>query len=332
MPLVGGHRYLASTAIFLNELMKLGLCMTIALYEVSRHASPSSPVTSLFSTLTAAVFTGDSWKLAIPATLYTLQNSLQYIAISNVEAATLQVTFQFKILPTAIFSVLILRRSLTARQWAALALVMFGVAIVQFPVTQTAAIVKDTHHHWHLPRSMDIMRWTESPQKKPNVGLMKRSATYEGIQEDLALKHPEKNEVMGLAAALLACTVSALGSVYFEKIVKDQGSNNVSIWVRNVQLSVYSLFPAFFIGVIFVDGEHIAKQGFFVGYNWVVWSVVVFQALGGIVVSLCVYYADTLAKSIATSLSILLSLCLSIVFFDFTLTTNVSSVFMIERM
>jgi hypothetical protein len=38
-----------------------------------------------------------------------------------------------------------------------------------------------------------------------------------------------------------------------------------------------------------------------------------------------VYYADTLAKSIATSLSILLSLCMSIVLFDFTLTTNVCS-------
>ena len=326
MPLVGGHRYLASTAIFLCEVIKLALSLTIALYEVSRHAAPSTPATALFGTLSAAIFTGDSWKLAIPATLYTLQNSLQYLAISHVEAATLQVTWQFKILPTAIFSVIILGRSLTTRQWAALALLMFGVCIVQLPVAQTATIVKDPNHHWHLPRSMDFLRFNESPAPKQdhfNV-LGKRSATYEGIQEDLALENPPKNEVLGLTAALLACTVSALGSVFFEKIVKEQSGGKVSIWVRNVQLSVYSLFPAFFIGVIFVDGESIAKYGFFVGYNWVVWTVVGFQAVGGIVVALCVYYADTVAKSFATSLSILLSLCASMVFFEFNLTTNVS--------
>ena len=320
MPLVGGRRYFTSTAVFLNEVLKLAICWTVALYEISQHISLSAPATSLFTNLFGEVFTGDSWKLAIPATLYTLQNSLQYVAISHLEAATLQVTYQFKILPTAVFSVLILQRSLTARQWVALALLMFGVAVVQLPVAQPATgSFKDSHSHWHLPRAL---AWSGG-SARAGRNVHKRSATYEGIEEDFLLEHPPRNELIGLLAALGACTVSALGSVYFEKIVKDSTAN-VGIWVRNVQLSVYSLFPAFFVGVMFVDGEAIAKHGFFTGYNWVVWSVITCQALGGIIVALCVYYADTVTKSFATSISILLSLCLSMFFFEFNLTVNVS--------
>lgn len=67
MPLVGGHRYLPSTAVFLCEVLKLTICTTLALYDMSRTMSPSTPATSLFGALVAAVFTGDSWKVAIPA-------------------------------------------------------------------------------------------------------------------------------------------------------------------------------------------------------------------------------------------------------------------------
>ena len=133
MPLVGGRRYITSTAVFLNELLKFTLCSSIALYDTARTSSPALPATSLFGKLISAVFTGDSWKLAIPACLYVLQSSLQYVAISNLDSATYQVTYQFKILPTALFSVLLLRRKLSARKWTALALLMFGVAIVQIP-------------------------------------------------------------------------------------------------------------------------------------------------------------------------------------------------------
>lgn len=314
MPLVGGRRYFTSTAVFLNEVLKLAICVSVALFEIAQHMALSAPATSLFTTLFAAVFTGDSWKLAIPATLYTLQNSLQYLAVSHLEAATLQVTYQFKILPTAIFSVLILRRSIAARQWAALGLLMVGVVIVQLPAAQSSS----GHSHWHLPRGLTWLRNEVNTVRNVH----KRSATYEGIEEDFLLEHPPRNELIGLLEALGACTVSALGSVYFEKIVKDS-TNNVGIWVRNVQLSVYSLFPAFFIGVLFVDGEDISKYGFFTGYNWVVWNVITCQALGGIIVALCVYYADTVTKSFATSISILLSLCISMFFFEFILTINV---------
>ena len=324
MPLVGGRRYFTSTAVFLNEVLKLALCLTVALYDISRTLSPSMPATSLFSNLTSAVFTGDSWKLAIPASLYVLQNSLQYLAASNLDAATLQVTYQFKILPTALFSIFILKRSLSGRRWIALGLLMLGVAIVQIPVNDSAVAMtlpNEAHSRLYFPRALSAWRGIIGSGAAP---LHKRSATYEGIQEDEMLEHPRMNTPLGFAAAITGCTVSALASVYFEKVLKDS-SSTVSLWVRNVQLAFYSLFPALFIGVVFVDGEEISKYGFFVGYNGVVWATIALQSLGGIVVALCLNYADNVTKSFAMSISILISLCASVWFFQFTVTANVGS-------
>ena len=324
MPLVGGRRYITSTAVFLNELLKFSACLTIALYDTARNASPVLPATSLFGQLARAVFTGDSWKLAIPACLYVLQSSLQYVAISNLDTATYQVTYQFKILPTALFSFLLLRRRLSARKWIALALLMLGVAIVQIPTSQstTLGLAKEVSHRLNFSRS--LVDWRNIAGSAAAGSVHKRSATYEGIAEDEGLEHPTRNTALGLSAAISGCVVSAAASVYFEQIVKD-ATTPVSLWVRNVQLSFYSLFPALFIGVIFVDGEQIAHNGFFSGYNWVVWVTVAFQALGGILISLCVTYADNVAKCFAICISILISLCISVWFFDFQVTRNVST-------
>lgn len=253
-----------------------------------------------------------------------LQNSLLYFAISNLDTAIFQVTYQFKILPTALFSVVMLGRTLSLRNWLALALLIFGVAIVQLPAAETANLqpLKNSHTGDHFPWSLGGFRGLGTTASAP---LHKRSATYEGIQDDDALENPKMNTSLGIAAALLGCTVSSLASVYLEKILKD-AIQPVSLWVRNVQLAVYSMFPALFIGVFYMDGEEIGHNGFFAGYNWAVWTTLLLQAVGGMVVSLCVNYADNIAKTFAMSISILISLCASVIFFEFKMTQNVRAV------
>jgi hypothetical protein len=67
----------------------------------------------------------------------------------------------------------------------------------------------------------------------------------------------------------------------------------------------------------------VLTQGFFYGYNAVVWTAIMFQAIGGIVVALCVAYADNILKNFATSVSILISFIASVYFFNFAVTRNV---------
>ena len=124
----------------------------------------------------------------------------------------------------------------------------------------------------------------------------------------------------GFLAVAAACFTSGLAGVYFEMVLKN---STADLWIRNVQLSIYSLFPAFFIGIIFLDGETVAKHGFFAGYNWIVAMSIVVQSLGGIVAAFCIFYADNLAKNFAVSISMVLSSLLSFVLFDYTMTGHV---------
>jgi drug/metabolite transporter (DMT)-like permease len=321
MPVPGGRRYLPSTAVFLTELSKLAVCLTVALYEVATTAPRSTPATSLFGTLTSAVFTGDSWKMAVPASLYTLANSLQYVGISNLDAATFQVTYQLKIIVTAIFSVTILRKNLSPRKWTALILLMIGVAIVSIPNATTGGLEPGGHSRIYLPRSLDSLR--EHFLDVSDIPLAKRSATYEGIAEDeMALNHQRVSASIGLLSVIGVCVCSGLAGVYFEKVIKD-APKVTSLWIRNVQLSVYSLIPALFIGVVFLDGETVAKYGFFDGYNGIVVVSILLQAFGGIVAAFCIFYADNISKNFATSISMVLSSLASFFFFDFEATGNV---------
>ncbi|KAF8460391.1 nucleotide-sugar transporter-domain-containing protein, partial [Kalaharituber pfeilii] len=289
MPVTGSGRYLTSTAVFLNEIIKLIISVLVALRDRRRLNGSLSSLTTNFRALWVDVFRSDSWKLAIPAALYTFQNNLQYIAVSNLDAATFQVTYQLKIITTALFSVTMLHRKLSINQWISLFLLTAGIAIVQIP----------------------------PPENKPELPSHQDDGAHRRLLfgRDSA-EHVEMDRTVGLTAVVVGCTLSGLAGVYFEKVLK---GSSTSLWVRNIQLSFYSLFPALFIGVMLKDGKEIMERGFFDGYNAVVWTAIGFQAAGGIIVALCVNYADNIAKNFATSISILLSSLASIHFFNFKL-------------
>ena len=54
----------------------------------------------------------DTFKVCIPSAIYLVQNNLLYVAAGNLDVATYQITYQLKILTTALFAVLILGKKL----------------------------------------------------------------------------------------------------------------------------------------------------------------------------------------------------------------------------
>ncbi|XP_020028148.1 UDP-galactose translocator isoform X3 [Castor canadensis] len=81
-----GDRFFATTAVVMAEVLK-GLTCLLLLFAQKR-----GNVKHLVLFLHEAVLVQyvDTLKLAVPSLIYTLQNNLQYVAISNLPAATFQ--------------------------------------------------------------------------------------------------------------------------------------------------------------------------------------------------------------------------------------------------
>ncbi|KAF9364641.1 hypothetical protein BGX34_000877 [Mortierella sp. NVP85] len=291
--------YLPSTAVFFAEITKLLAC-----FVVLAHNTKSFPRTMYILRKDIVEQPKEILKMLVPSGLYALQNNLLYVALSNLEAATFQVTYQMKILSTAVFSVLMLGRKLSTQKWFALCLLMVGVTLVQL---QNVGSVRST-----MPVDTKDEMVTEDEVLDAAVSENMAEATNQlngGAEEDSG---PVQNPFVGLLAVLTSCVSSGFAGCYFEKILKGAEAD---MWIRNIQLCISgSLFSLL---AMFYDRQKIFEGGLLQGYTLMTWIVVANQALGGLLVAIVVKYADNILKGFATSLSIIISGIISVYFFDF---------------
>lgn len=121
-----GDMFFATAAVVCSEAIKVATSLAIILYEEKRV---DLFLRHLYENIILQPM--DCLKVSVPAFVYVVQNNLLYVAVSNLEAATFQVTYQLKILTTAIFSVVMLRKHLAGLQWVSLIILFIGVSIVQ---------------------------------------------------------------------------------------------------------------------------------------------------------------------------------------------------------
>lgn len=239
----------------------------------------------------------DALKILVPALLYLVQNSLLYVALSNLTAPIFQVTYQAKLVTTAMVSVVMLNRKYTPQQWICLVGLSIGVAIV-------------------------VMGESSGGPTKAAA-----EASQAGAQ----------SLVVGLTSVTIACMSSALAGVYFEKVIKTAGSEKqkpVSVWMRNIQLAFFTICTAFAQGLwtsmmhrtAAGDATHVAVQNtYFHGFTGWVWILVALQAGGGLLVAAVIKYADNVLKGLATGVSVCFATAISTIFFG----TPMSGQFMV---
>lgn len=163
-----------------------------------------------------------------------------------------------KILTTALFSVLMLKRKLTLTKWVSLLFLAIGVGIVQI---QSSAPKASASSH----------------QMDPTTGFL---------------------------AVAMACLTSGLAGVYFEMVLK---GSTTDLWIRNVQLSIFSLIPAVlplladsfgFFSSSSAPRIPIEPVGGFLlpGFGFWAWATVLCQVLGGLVTALVIKFSDNIMK------------------------------------
>jgi UDP-sugar transporter A1/2/3 len=121
----------------------------------------------------------------------------------------------------------------------------------------------------------------------------------------------------GVIAAIAGSTLSAFAGVYFEWLLKKD--MQVSLWARNLQLCIFTV-PTSLLTVYSGDSEAVAKNGILGGFDGLVWAVVLTQAFGGLIVAMCMKYADNIMKNFASSGAIILGGAASVFFFNFQIT------------
>lgn len=188
--------------------------------------------------------------------------------------------------------------------------------VVPFQITcQTKIFTTAIFSVLILKRQLRTTQWLSLLLLSLGVALV-NMPDYDKTQDLQSDNSNKRNLIIGFSSVLMAMVLSGLAGVYFEKILK---GSDVSVWMRNVQLSLLSL-PLGLIMSLTEHYEDIKVKGFFFGYDLFVVYLILFNAMGGILVGVVVKYADMIIKGFAFSISIVLTCLVSIVFFDFEIT------------
>ena len=242
----------------------------------------------------------DTIKILIPALLYLVQNTLLYVALSNLTAPIFQVTYQAKLVTTAIVSVFLLRRSYSVQQWVCLVLLSLGVAIVVLGEQSKST----------------------SASSSSSGSSNSHSASRQLLEDIASVTAPAQSLLVGLSAVTVACFSSALAGVYFEMVLKVPNANDAtkhppaSLWMRNIQLSFFSIVIALAQGMMKgTSSSSPATQSYLHGFTAWVWILVLLQAGGGLLVAAVIKYADNVLKGLATGVSVVFATVLSMILF-----------------
>lgn len=226
-------------------------------------------------------------------------------------------------------------------QWASIVILSIGVGIVQL-----ASSSADKVYHAHSVDDQGKAAILHGPGL--NNGTSDPLLGARSVVESAATEHVEMNQMLGLLAVVLACLSSGFSGVFFERQLKkapaavppsspatpnlsnsqanqtastqQQQPRKTGLWIRNIQLSMFSLLVGSTIYAITSPSD---IPDFLVGFTPIAWFVVFVQIVGGLLAAVVIQYADNIAKTFSASCSIILSFAVSIAFFDFKLSPGV---------
>ncbi|KAF3810987.1 CMP-sialic acid transporter [Colletotrichum gloeosporioides] len=128
-------RYEPLTAVILSETLKLIVCVVVLGFGGTPQLEKVNRIQ-----LVADDLRDGHLKAAAPAILYTIAAVLQSLGARNLDGMSFVVLSQLKLILTPVFSVVILRQSLTMLQWLCLFTIAAGIVLVQTTASSTMTL------------------------------------------------------------------------------------------------------------------------------------------------------------------------------------------------
>ncbi|XP_046447986.1 UDP-N-acetylglucosamine transporter-like isoform X3 [Daphnia pulex] len=122
------QKYLVSTLVLTMETIKITL-ITALIVVTESNFSVIEAAKLLYKEILCRPL--EALPLAVPSFLYVVQDNLIIYALSCVDATTYQVTYQARILTTALFARILLNQVISVQRWLSLLLLMSGVILTQ---------------------------------------------------------------------------------------------------------------------------------------------------------------------------------------------------------
>ena len=235
--------------------------------------------------------------LAVPATAYNFQMKLEYVALTNLNAAIFSVLVQTKLLCTAIMAYVVLRKQLKYIQIISLVLLTVGVMLCN-------------------------LSGSSSSSNTSSSTMMMDSTTLTGVMATLGIAMSS-----GFASVYTEKVIKANRSVATTTTTTNSmaNSNHTSfdrseygLAYTQVQLAFMSICT---IGLyaLWQDLDKILEYGLFYQFSFAAWFSVLNSAIGGLIVASVLKYADSVLKGYATAMSVILTGILSMILFNTSL-------------
>ena len=194
--------YSIGMVVTLQEAFKLLICMLVLGWP---------PTGSMRAALAPLTRPRDLLRIAVPAVCFTLQNNILYVALSNLDPLTFQITYQLKTLLTALFSVALLGKQLSQMQWLSQLVLTLGIVLVQLNDAPSSRGGSATPPRRALADVGGVALAPPAAMTAPPPA-----------PPPAAAADSERSLVLGLAAVLIAALSSAFASVYFERLLKEK--------------------------------------------------------------------------------------------------------------
>jgi len=208
--------YSSTEVVLVGEVIKLVASGYLAVVDRSETDAAGSGFSKLLW------LTMHSKQIIVLVILYSIANIMSYYALARVDASVYTVLLQLKIFTTAAFAVVLLGRNISATKWRALMLLVLGCILVASP-TFNRAVCEQVKHRFLAAVS-------------PSSAAAAAKEEPGGDEKVNALE-----AMFGVVTVLAMVTISGYSAIYFEKMLKKVGEK-ITIWERNFQLALYSIF------------------------------------------------------------------------------------------